>query len=86
MFDFRLLNNASFSLYVITTFLIFLGHLMPYVYLPLQGRSLGYAKQESAFLVSILGEDVELLQLYILTYKHVFFCGNNVRGLKSYSY
>ena len=56
MFDFSLLKNKAFLMFLCAVFLIFLGHLIPFIYLPLHGEMLGYGPQHVAFLVSILGE------------------------------
>lgn len=54
-FDFRLLKNYSFSLYLFSTFLIQLGYLVPYSFLPDKAEEQGIEPKDAAFLISAAG-------------------------------
>ena len=53
--DFSVLNNVPFCLFLISTFLVLCGHLVPYMYMPIRCESLNIDGSKVPLLISIMG-------------------------------
>jgi len=55
MMDFRLFLDIVFMLFAVSNLLISMGFVVPYIFLPNRGLRFGFSKEESSWLISVVG-------------------------------
>ena len=53
--EFSILKNGSFCLFLISTFMVLCGHLVPYMYMPIRCEYLNIDSSEIPLLISVMG-------------------------------